>query len=283
MNAKIIGLCWTLGWAGLALAEEATEVRCGQVVEGEFRQNQETRTYRIRMQARERLRFRVAPAGEYLAFVGGLNDPAGNRIGGKDVPQRILKVSTGKLSAPGDYQVRFQNSRGIGRFTLTFSCTREDGSKIEAVAASPPGSVVQSSEAATLPPSLSAPCPLPKLKLGTSLDGVLPARGPDSFGFAFAAAAGAVVRLRGEHLAGNADLQLTLLAPDQRPLFNSPLTPSQPVSTPLTLPAAGDYTVRVARSGPRDAAEVDAEFRIKLTLTRSAAVKAEPPAAQGGT
>lgn len=138
-----------------------TEVRCGDIVPGEFINNAEDHLYLLLMQPGESFEVALEPAGDDLKTIVAIYGATGVRTKisgeyGNYGYQRVSqapKVATGALSARGPYKIRVANTGikvynhqdlvndtlvtdpswfgGVGVYTLSIGCTKADGSRIE--------------------------------------------------------------------------------------------------------------------------------------------------------
>lgn len=140
----------------LIYGQSEVEVKCGDIVEGEFANNSEEHIYSLPMQPRESFEVAVVPAGDDLQNVIGIYGPTGVRIelsgqsyGWYMLVSKAPKLTSGVLSATGVYKIRVTNTAvgafnnktlasdtlgkeafyfgGVGAYTLTIRCTNGDG------------------------------------------------------------------------------------------------------------------------------------------------------------
>ena len=96
-----------------------TEVKCGDIVEGEFINNVEEHIYLLAMQPRESFDVALEPAGDDLQTIIAIYGATGVRIkisgdywngGVFQMVSQAPKLATGTLSARGPYKIRVANS-----------------------------------------------------------------------------------------------------------------------------------------------------------------------------
>lgn len=247
-----------------------TTVQCGDIVEGEFTQAQEKHTYFLSMQAGEVINFAIAPVGDFLQLrYVEVYEPAGKQIFERRWVQN-LRASVGKLSARGTYTI-ILHSENAGFYHLHVGCTLKDGREIEPGAAPPPSpppapGPTTANGPTPAPPPPSAPTPpaaptrgfpglapldfsglaFTKLGLGVPVEGTIRASGAETFGFRFDGTQGTTAELGFERTGGNLNLALVLLDRTDHVVFQASLVTSESLTSRLTLPTGGEYTLAVS-------------------------------------
>jgi hypothetical protein len=273
----LLVLLFASGHARSLIANAQTKVQCGTIIKNEFAQSGQEHRYVISMNAGDKITVSVSPLGDTLLLYLRFFDPAENRLFRMLAPSKNPTYASGVLAARGNYVISLTNGRaGVGVYTLSIGCTQSDGTIIEAGAASnassstsapkatpaptsPPTST-SSQQAASTPiatfsgvgfPGL-APVDFSKvakltLPNGTPITASLSPGFSDIVGFTVTAKAGDVLDLSYTRLSGNLNLGLVVLFPKQQVFFQTSLVTSDRLSTQLTLPAAGQYTIGVFR------------------------------------
>lgn len=266
----LLFLSW-LGSGGTVLAADSptsdTAIECGDIVEGEFTQQNEKHVYRIAMKPGEEFSFAFVPVGDLLKiYKVEIYEPAGVRIHEECCgDQHKYHHKSGKLSARGTYSV-FLTSRTAGVYTVHLGCELRDGTEIapgesrRATAEGP--SPVGSPSSARHPARPAIPPPefrgfpglgpidfsdiaFPKLQIGIPVEGEITARA-GTFGFRFEGERDAEVVLWFQRTAGDLGLALVLLGPSDHLVFQATLADSQSLQSGLLLPMTGEYTLAVA-------------------------------------
>lgn len=117
----------------VSFAQDAgTNVNCGDMVEGEFTQQNQKQVYIVPLSPGDKLKVGVVPIGEYLVTRFEIYDPAGGSVYYNGNPALAPVVETSVLSARGKYSVVVINSQYAGVYTLLVGCTLRDGTVIEA-------------------------------------------------------------------------------------------------------------------------------------------------------
>jgi hypothetical protein len=235
-------------------------VQCGQIVQSEFTENDERHEYYINLEPGDVLGVSAERVGDYLESYIAISAPTTGQVaytGWQENPS----TETGALSERGQYTIHVHSgpNRGVGMYTLYVSCTLRNGTIIG------PGDIVLPTEAANVPPQ---PAPesdfsgfgfpgLPpvdfsemvKLPLipDTPMTGVISPANSEILGFTVQGNEGAVLELSYTRVSGNLDLGLAVMSPDNALIFQASLVASETLSTQLTLPTTGEYTIGVFR------------------------------------
>jgi len=178
--------------------------------------------------------------------------------------QQVLKstktVQTEPLPETGIYRIAVIGFTNTGSdYTFYVGCKLRDGTVINpgdaVVAPTPPP--LSGGAAPTpafsgngfpgLPPVDFANALLLPLTLGTSSVGKIPPGADAIFGFQFAANEGDKLDLSFKRTAGNLNLGLVVLSPDNKVAYMAALVTSDTMSTTFTLPSSGDYTIGIFR------------------------------------
>lgn len=289
----LLALC--ASFASVTTAQET--ILCGYTGEAEFTEDEQEIAYTISGKPGDVIEVSAEAFGSSLyigSYMLGPNELGIARSGEQKTP--TLSYETGQLSASGDYTIvvtnkdyvhvkfvdkagtlNYFNGAGIGLFTLNVGCTLRDGTVIEpgqAVAAEP-------TEAPSLPagPSFTgvgfpglppvdftSAFRLP-LTLGAPTEGEIPVSGSAVLGLYFSASAGDTLDLNFERLSGNLNLGLVVLSAENQVAYMAALVSSQTMTSRLTLPTAGEYTVGIFRLDliPPAAAEAT-RFRVSAQL-----------------
>jgi hypothetical protein len=253
---------------------------CGSIIDGEFTEPRQLINYSIGFAPRDKFYVTGTVVGDFLKFDIEIKSPSNVLVGfNSDHSFRDWDTSatpraeTGVLSERGTYTVNLLNNDSFGPYTLYIGCTLADGTVIEPgqeqtqdegeIGGEPfsgvgfPGlSPVDFNNAVLLPFNISAPNP----------GGIAP--GFDSvFGFTLDANAGDIFDVAVTRISGNLNLGVVILSADNKVVFYGGLITSESLSTRLTLPSAGQYTIGVFRVDllPPDAPEATA-FQVIGTL-----------------
>jgi len=142
------------------------------------------------------------------------------------------------------------HSSGIGSFILYVGCRFRDGTVVNPGDAMPeptPEAVVDTPEfgfPGLSPVDFASAVNLP-LVAATPMTGVITVTGDEILGFQFDASAGDSLALDFSKLSGNLNLGLVVLSAGNEVVFQASLVTSESLSTRLTLPSMGQYTIGV--------------------------------------
>jgi len=275
MNKKLlvifscVALCVFLGTSLIrtspAYAQAGVPVECGEIVENEFDQNNETHTYLITMAAKESFDVAVEPVGDHLLTWITLLGPTDLQLGYISW-NKTPSISSSVLSARGTYKIKVLNgSYGIGEYKLLIGCTTHNGiikpgdkPSPTATPAPLPTLTVRAALPLTTTASFSgvgfpglAPVDfsdvaLIPLDLDTATAGVIPLDN-QILGFTLDAKANDVLDLSYKRKSGNLNLGLVVLSATNKVAFQASLVTSESLATRFTLPEAGKYTIGVFR------------------------------------
>ena len=188
-------------------------------------------------------------------------------------------LSSGTLSAQGKYRIRVANTGirndellinsnyygSIGRYTLSIGCTLADGTKILPGENTPPTATPAPFPTPT--PSAALPEATPPFD-GIGFPGLAPVDmsgmeraalpataqtygvsplGNEIYGFTVEAEAGDILNLEYGRESGDMNLGLVVLSENNDVFFQASLVTSDSLTTQLTLPEAGEYTIGLFR------------------------------------
>jgi hypothetical protein len=265
-------------WGNIAtttLAQAATRLQCGDIFEDAFTENRQFKDYLLNLNPGDQMTITGSPLGDRLTFKILMYGPTGVTItdSGRGL-SRAPVIESGVLSAPGNHQISVVNAElssnnsatnrttysgsssqgGVGVYTLYVGCILRDGTVIE------PGDTVQTGVSPVQPPRGFSGIGFPGLDPTDFSDGVtipfmpgVPNTGSIApgfssvFGFTLAASAGDTYTIDFTRVSGNLNLGIAIMSPDNRVVFYGGMITSDALSTRLTLPAAGDYTIGVFR------------------------------------
>ncbi len=256
---------------------QSTAVSCGMIIEDEFSEDAQLNEYVISLAAGDNLTVSGSPFGEQLQFVVGVDGPTGMSIvvseddrGRSGLVSQNPAISTGVLSANGDYTLKVLNTQlnsngsvgtqpwdfgGVGIYTLFVSCTLRDGTVIEPGDTPPDASPTSVAQVPVFsgfgfpglkPIDFSNVISLP-LIVDVPMTGAMTPAGGEILGFLFEANAADILQLDFVRLSGNLNLGLIVLSANNEVVFQSSLVTSETLSTRLTLPSGGQYTIGVFR------------------------------------
>lgn len=264
-----------------AFAQNRAE--CGSIIEGEFVRGDDGpfTYYAVELSAGDQLRVSGETFGDYLRFSIGILNPGG--VGGDDTRDVNWKYSlrenpvaeSEELSERGTYQIRLR-SYDPGFYTLYVACTLRDGTVIN------PGDTVQPadnpSQPSVAPTFFGTGFPgLPPVDFtnGVTIPFTIGAPNTGSvspgfegvFGFTLDVNAGETYTFNFAKVSGNLNLGIAILSTDNQIVFYGGMIASNRLSTDVTFPANGQYTVGVFRVDllPPDAPEATV-FQVTATL-----------------
>ena len=238
---------------------------CGSIIEGEFVRGGDGpfTYYAIELSAGDQLKVSGETFGDYLRFSIGILNPGGGGVGGDDSGSVNWKYSlrqnpvaeTEKLSERGTYQIRL---RGYdpGFYTLYVACTLRDGTVIN------PGDTIQPadnpSQPSVAPTFFGAGFPgLPPVDFtnGVTIPFTIGAPNTGSvspsfagvFGFTLDVSAGETYTFDFAKISGNLNLGIAILSADNQIVFYGGMIASNRLSTDVTFPSGGQYTIGVFR------------------------------------
>ncbi len=296
VSVSLVILFWG-GVAQNAVAQSATRLECGAIIESEFTDNLETDEYVIALSPGDTLTISGRPLGDLLHFSIGLYGPTGIHIvrsrhqtygAGYVVPDP--SIISGVISARGDYIIKAGNSElrengtlvsgssrwgGVGIYTLFVGCTLRDGTIIE------PGQRAPETLVDPAIPTFSG-TGFPGLPPIDFTNGVtipfmagIPNAGSLSpgfegvFGFTLDVNAGETYSFDFTRVTGNLNLGITILSADNQVVFYGGMIASNRLSTDVTFPASGQYTIGVFRVDLLPpAAPENTAFQVMATLAQ---------------
>ncbi|MBT1689222.1 hypothetical protein [Dawidia soli] len=148
MNLRHVTLLFVLlaGSTDVFAQPQKVTVTCGKKISLEFTSRNEVHEIKIRMDAGDKLQFKVTPTGDYLNVRAEITDPAGGHIyptgDGFNEPMfeeklRFLEVTTGQLSARGEYTIKLFNCPSLypsyskaGEYSFVATCFKKDGTVV---------------------------------------------------------------------------------------------------------------------------------------------------------
>jgi hypothetical protein len=167
----------------------------------------------------------------------------------------------------------------FGAYAIRIGCTMRDGTVIEPGDTLPDSTGSGNDTAVVTAPIFSgtgfpglAPVDFANafklpLSLGTAMPGQIPPSGESVLGLTFDASAGDTFALDFARTSGNLNLGVVVLSANNEVVFQASLVTSQSLSTRLTLPSAGQYTIGVFRIDLLPPAAPEAtQFQITGTL-----------------
>lgn len=261
-----------------ARAQTAVAVQCGTTVQGEFTKNREDQQYTINVTPGYQVNVNGRATGETLRFQLSFFGPTWIEIvqqNNKD-PSRNPSFKSGVLSARGEHKILAYNRSnyedgGVGVYTLQIECLDENGRPVTAAPTAAPAAPTTAPAAPTAAPGApAAPTAAPAfsgvgfpglppvdfsevakvpLRSARPVNGAISPRGGEILGYTLEARANSTLELSFTREAGNLNLGLVVLSADNKVYFQTSLVTSSALTTTLTLPAAGTYTVGVFRIG----------------------------------
>jgi hypothetical protein len=276
---KIYCLCILILFVSALDVYAQTNVQCGSILEGEFTEDK-SQNYMITLAPGDVLEVSGETLGDYLQIRIDVDAPTTGTVassntrvgrGTSDSPRTVTDV----LSERGIYTITVKPD-GLGIYSLYVSCTLRDGTVIQ-----PGDTAPQNTDSSTAPvaPSFSgvgfpglqpvdfsAVAKIPMIA-GTPMTGAVTPTGGEILGYTLDAAGGEVVDLSVSKLSGNLNLGVVVLSADNEVVFQASLVTSQSLTTRLTLPSAGQYTIGVFRVDllPPDSPEATA-FQVQATV-----------------
>jgi len=257
-----------------------TPVKCGDVIEGEFTKNQDAFYYDLDLAPGDSVVINGSQIGDKLGYAIGMFSPTGLEIrrSNNGGTSKSPSIESGILSGRGTYliavantylyddgSIRTNNSTGgTGVYSFAITCKLKSGKVIAPSGAgasdstSNTGTVTaQTPTTSTLPfsgngfPGL-APVDFSNVtKIPLDMSKVLPITfspaGSDIFGLTVEAKANDKFSLNYKRLAGNVNLGLAVFSEKNEVIFQASLVTSEALSTTLTFPAAGSYTIGLFR------------------------------------
>lgn len=259
-----------------AYAQTGTPVQCGTTVQGEFTRNKEQQDYIVTVKPGYKINVIGGALGDTLQFRFVFFGPTGVQI----LQQKDLvsnpAFKSGVLSARGTYTISVYNYRvydgGVGVYNLSVECIDENGRSVKSGATAAPVATdvpVSTAPAATAAPRATvAPTATPAfsgtgfpgvppvdfadvarvaLRLDRPVSGAISPRNNEILGFTFDAKSNSTLDLSFRRESGNLNLGLVVLSSDNKVYFQTSLVTSSALSTTLTLPTQGQYTIGIFR------------------------------------
>lgn len=271
-----------------SIVNAQTNVQCGSIIDGEFAQERDEHIYAINLAPGDRLNVSGETVGDYLKFAMSIDAPTTGRIADTGSLNLVYRnhgyardtptIQTGELSERGVYSITLYPI-GPGLYTLFVGCTLRDGTVIkpgDAITETTSSSTSSSAPAVQtfsgvgfpgLPPvDFSAVAKIPMIA-GTPMTGVITPTGGEILGYTLDASGGEVVDLSISKLSGNLNLGVVVLSADNEVVFQASLVTSQSLTTRLTLPSPGQYTIGVFRIDLLPPASPEATaFQVQATI-----------------
>jgi hypothetical protein len=259
-----------------------TPVKCGDVITGEVTQEINVRSYLIDLLPGDLLNLQAAPIGGTFAAQLAVYDSPNNLLAHNWnlTPATPVNLSV-EVSSTDTYKINVHgpNLRVYGAYTLYIGCELNTGSVVEPqqmpgeqrapdqVSAQPTSLPTNFIGFPGLPPVDFANAVKLPLMAATPMAGAITPNGGEIIGFTIDAAANDKLDLAVNRLSGNLNLGVVILSPDNKVVFYGGLITSESLSTRLTLPSAGQYTIGVFRVDllPPSAPEATA-FQVTGTL-----------------
>ncbi|MBI1258874.1 MAG: hypothetical protein GC204_15500 [Chloroflexi bacterium] len=292
LNRLLLGLCVIIFCSPLltALSQPHRTLNCGDIIEAETNSNQKIDTYTFTAPAGTTINAQIEPLAPTFNVAAIAYDEAGSQIqiwtekaagipeiiNGFVLPSSNTSIQIGGVvpnETSGDPRLNTGGFGGyVGAYIIRLGCVLRDGTVIQ------PGQT--SSPAVTTPNQAFSGVGFPGLAPKDFSDGVmlpLTAGTPNAgsittnfasvFGYTFDAHANDTFDLDFKRLAGNLNLGLAVLSPDNKIVFQASLVTSDTLSTQFSLPSDGTYTIGVYKIDllPPDAPENTA-FQITGTL-----------------
>lgn len=227
--------------------EPPVPVQCGAIIEGEISQPDVINQYSIDFSAGDTINLELIPVSPDIPTEIHVTDINGNLVGGWGVttPRGVTPIT---LPISGTYLIKvFASLRQITAYTVYIGCTLKNGTVIN------PGDLVTPAPEPTQPfsgygfPGLPPVDFTPAMKLAlvpaTPMTGAI--INSEIFGFTLDAAANDQLDLAINRISGNLNLGVVVLSPENQVVFYGGLITSESLSTRLTLPSAGQYTIGV--------------------------------------
>jgi hypothetical protein len=257
---------------GIAYAQQT--VVCGEITEAEFTESNQDLDFRIELSPGMKVFIRATRFGDYLVFYESRSAgediailaPSGAWVAQENfnvaIESPIVEMASNVLGEKGNYTIRLGNAQATGAFTLEVGCTLRDGTVINpgdtqptpdpnnSTGGNPPIAPTACTDIcfAGLPPKdLNNVARLP-LVAGAPLSAALTPTGSEIYGFGLDATSEQTLTLNVTRAAGNLNVAIVLLTPDNRTAFAAVLTNNNTLSTDLVLPQDGQYTVAVFRA-----------------------------------
>ncbi len=237
---------------------------CGQIVEGEFlqRQAEGNQEYSINLAPGDTLTVSGDTVGDYLKFGIRVIAPTTGDVGytynapwgdTQDAPSMETEI----LSERGRYTIRL-NPNGPGLYTLYIGCTLRDGTVIA------PGDAIPETQPSTpttvtselpsgfvgfrglAPVDFSSVNPF-SIPPNVPMTGGVTPTGGEILGYLINGNEGDVLEIQFTRLSGNLNLGLVVLSQNNELAFQASLITTNSLTTQLTLPSTGDFTVGIFR------------------------------------
>jgi hypothetical protein len=274
------------------------EITCGDIIEGEFVTALEERTYTLNAAAGTTVDIAVNAISDQPRFIAMVTDPSNFGIAIRDGQMRsgrdgyyIVNVQSQVqiedliLAATGAYTIRLANFEfsvysfeanrysfprpegGVGAYTLTINCIDRNGNPILPPEQSPDPLPAPVQPTASLIPDLSSVALIP-LIAGVPMGGGVAIDPGAPTAYIIEGSEGQQLTLSLQRLAGNLNLGVVVLAPNNEALSFASLIGGGELSLSATLPTSGSYTVGIFRVdiAPPAVPEPTA-FQIQATLS----------------
>ena len=270
-------------------AQSVVPIECGAIVEAETTPNHALHDYRLEVNAGTTLDIILEPIGNTFNIAAFLMDSGGSLFAevnkgiagaSEEFSDLVVSSSNAVLRVIGvppevNYQVNRNISQNYGAYRILLGCTLRDGTVIEPGATPSNNSVPVPQPTASFsgagfpglaPVDFTNAFKLP-LSLGVPMPGQIPPSGDAVLGLTFDASVGDTFALDFARTSGNLNLGIVVLSANNEVVFQASLVTSQSLSTRLTLPSAGQYTIGVFRIDLLPPAAPEAtQFQITGTL-----------------
>ncbi len=261
-------------------------VVCGNIIQNNFTHGNERHAYFIKMAAHDSFTIsaEVKPGYQDLKLNFGVLAPNNFAIRELDTyfqrGNTTVKLEIVDLSDSGVYLITFIGFTNTGGpYTLYIGCTLSDGTVIPPSDAPPVAQPAASSGGVPPAPAFSgngfpglapvdfADAVSTDLTIGQATKGKLPVGGNAVLGYTFDAKANDALALSFNRLSGNLNLGLVVLSADNKVVFQASLVTSSELTTKLTLPSDGTYTIGIFRIDLLPPASPEATaFQLTATL-----------------
>lgn len=233
-----------------ARAQSAIRVQCGTILENELAEIGDGHAYLLGISPGDRFTAEVQPIGETLVYRLAYEYDRQLYAGWPPFYRKPGSISSPTLSMRGDVLIRMWGHESRGAYKLLISCVLRDGTEIKPGSAAPVPTPQSGSPdfgfPGLAPVDFSNVAKIPMIA-GTPMTGAVTATGGEILGYQFDGKANATLDLSFTRLSGNLNLGLVLLSADNKVVYQASLVTSSAMSTTLTLPSDGKYTVGVFR------------------------------------
>jgi len=280
-------------------AQNRTELVCGDIVESNFTDSDQTLFFTIDMRPGEVLEISASRFGDYLLFRDQCSSsgdgysnyiyaPSGDVVAG--VPEfdnsicgetiENIRMRTGLLGEQGRYTVTVHNETATGAFNLSVGCVDSSGNRIEPGETIVPTPVVPNPQPGGLVPQVTFGYPgvaaidfsgtsrteiIPQL-FGVPITSSIPVNGSGISGFSLEAAEGDILEIDARRSQGNLGIGFVVFAEPNIPVFIAGPVVASTFSTQIELPQDGSYVIGLFRMGDVPANAQATAFQITVNL-----------------